>query len=72
VSSLSSSLQQSRLANFWQGLFTRVRNRRHGIKTRLAEIIATLGPPGASHRAAQAILRLLPLPKTSQELVGVP
>jgi lipid-A-disaccharide synthase len=37
--------------------------RRNRIKTRLAEIVASLGPPGASRRAAKAILRLLPVPK---------
>jgi lipid-A-disaccharide synthase len=32
--------------------------RRTRIKTRLTEIVATLGGPGASRRAAQAILKL--------------
>ncbi len=39
--------------------------RRHRIKTKLAEIIATLGPPGASQRAARAIVNLLDIPKPS-------
>jgi lipid-A-disaccharide synthase len=37
--------------------------RRTRIKSKLAESVASLGPPGASHRAASAILRLLPLPR---------
>lgn len=34
--------------------------RRSRIKTKLSEIVASLGPPGASQRAASAIMRLLP------------
>jgi lipid-A-disaccharide synthase len=34
-------------------------NRRAGIKARLAEIVASLGPPGASRRAARALVGLL-------------
>ncbi|HXP60878.1 MAG TPA: hypothetical protein VN829_10330 [Dongiaceae bacterium] len=34
-------------------------NRRAGIKARLAEIVASLGPPGASRRAARAIVGLI-------------
>ena len=34
--------------------------RRARIKTKLSEIVASLGPPGASQRAASAILQLLP------------
>ena len=33
--------------------------RRHQIKERLAEVVATLGPPGASDRAARLILQLV-------------
>ena len=36
----------------------RDRNRRARIKARLAEIVASLGAPGASRRAAQAVLKL--------------
>lgn len=37
--------------------------RRQRIKTKLAEIVASLGPPGASRRAAQAIIGLLEGPR---------
>jgi lipid-A-disaccharide synthase len=33
--------------------------RREAIRSRLAEIVSTLGPPGAARRAAQAIVNLL-------------
>jgi lipid-A-disaccharide synthase len=33
--------------------------RRQKIKARLAEIVSSLGPPGAAHRAAKAVLRTL-------------
>lgn len=36
--------------------------RREKIRSRLAEVIASLGPPGASRRAAEAIFKLLDLP----------
>ncbi|HEY9174185.1 MAG TPA: lipid-A-disaccharide synthase [Verrucomicrobiae bacterium] len=34
--------------------------RRQTVKAKLAEVVATLGPPGAARRAAEAIVRLLP------------
>ncbi len=38
----------------------RNRPRRQKVRARLGEIIASLGPPGASRRAAEAILKLVP------------
>jgi lipid-A-disaccharide synthase len=38
----------------------RDQNRRARVKARLAEVITSLGPPGACQRAAQAILELPP------------
>jgi lipid-A-disaccharide synthase len=41
--------------------------RRAGIKARLAEIVGALGPPGASRRAARAIVGLLEMGVVSQQ-----
>src|SRR5258706_10458503 len=43
------------------------------VKTRLAEVVATLGPPGASRRAARAIVGLLrpEVEKAKQSLAAV-
>ena len=40
--------------------------RRARIKTKLAEIVSSLGSPGASRRGAKAVLQLLPFPKSSE------
>ena len=45
--------------------------RRQRVKTRLAEIVAALGGPGASRRTAQAIVRLLQVNRSEQERTEV-
>jgi hypothetical protein len=44
-------------------------SRRHAMKTKMAAVVASLGGPGASRRAARAIADLLE-PKTLERIRG--